>query len=132
MPAVLAPARRHSLWIADSEPCVAFAVQLLARHCGFAEARIFASKTMAINRLRAAATKPALLVTDYLSGRMRGNEFVRLARHASLGTKLILFSAALGNIEEWIAVAGLSAPRPDAIVEKPNARKLMTVLCQMR
>ena len=123
---------RPSLWIADSEPCVAFAVQLLARHCGFADAHFFESNAMAIKRLRTEATKPALLVTDYLSGRMRGDEFVRLARHASPATKLILFSGAVGNIEGWIAVAGLSAPRPDAIVEKPNARKLMTVLCQMR
>jgi CheY-like chemotaxis protein len=127
MPAVLAP-RRPSLWIADSEPCVAFAVQLLARHCGFADARIFASNAIAIKRLRTEAIKPALLVTDYLSGRMGGNEFMQLARHASPATKLILFSATLGTIEEWIAVAGLSAPRPDAIVEKPNARKLMPVL----
>ena len=75
-----------------------------------------------------------LAVRTFLSDtwRVRGNEFVRLARHASPSTKLILFSAVVGNIEGWIAVAGLSAPRPDAIVEKPNAWKLMTVLCQMR
>ena len=123
---------RPSLWIADSEPCVAFAVQLLARHCGFADVRIFECKRMAIQRLRTEVTKPTLLITDYLSGYMRGNEFIRLARHAAPGTKLILFSAVVGNIERWIAVAGMNAPRPDAIVEKPSVRKLMAALCQTR
>jgi response regulator RpfG family c-di-GMP phosphodiesterase len=132
MPAVLAPARRPSLWIGEREPCVAFAVQLLARDCGFVDAQIFTCKRKAIKCLRAEVNKPALLVTDYLSGHMRGTEFIRLTRHASPATKLIFFSAAVGNIEGWVAVAGLSASRPDAFVEKPNTRKLMTVLCQMR
>ncbi len=82
--------------------------------------------------LQAEVNKPTFLVTDYLGGHMRGNEFIDLARHASPNTKLILFSAVVGNMEGWIAVAGSNAPRPDAIAEKPDARKLMTVLCQMR
>ena len=132
IPSIIAQVRRPPLWIADGEPCVAFPVQLLARHCGFAEVRIFECKRMAIKRLRTEVAKPALLVTDYLSGHMRGNEFIRLARHAAPATKVILFSAVVGNLQRWIAVAGLDAPSPDAIVEKPNVRELMATLCQMR
>ena len=131
MPSVLAPVRRPSLWIAESDPGVAFTIQLLARHCGFAEAHIFACKRTAIRQLQTAATKPALLVTDYWSGQMRGSEFIRLVREATPATKVILFSAVVGNLQGWMAVAGANAPRPDAIVEKPSARKLMAALCQM-
>lgn len=131
MPIVMAQVRRPSLWIADSEPGVAVAVQLLARHCGFGEAHVFECKRTALERLRTAVTKPTVLVTDYWSGHIRGNEFIRLARHASAATKVILFSAVLGNLQGWIAVAGLNAPRPDAIVEKPSARKLTATLVQM-
>ena len=116
----------------DSDPRVALAVQLLARHLGLADAPIFACKRRAINCLQTEVTKPALLVTDYYSGQMRGDELIRLARQASPATKVILFSAVVGSIEGWIAVAGLDTPKPDVIVEKPNTRKLMTVLCQMR
>ena len=132
MPRVIAQARHPSLWIADSDPRVALAVQLLARHLGLADAPIFACKRRAINCLQTEVTKPALLVTDYYSGQMRGDELIRLARQASPATKVILFSAVVGSIEGWIAVAGLDTPKPDVIVEKPNTRKLMTVLCQMR
>ncbi len=131
MPGVLAEVSRPSLWIADSEPGVAVAVHLLARHCGFGEAHVFECKRTALERLRTAVTKPTLLVTDYWSGQMRGDEFIRLARQASPVTKLILFSAVVGNMEGWIAVAGINAPRPDAIVEKPSARKLTATLFQM-
>lgn len=130
MPEIMIPVRRPSLWIADSEPSVAFSIQVLARHCGLGDARIFACKRRAIECLRAAANKPALLVTDYLSGHMRGDEFIQLARDASPSTKLILLSAVVGNIQRWIAVAGFDAPRPDAIVEKPNARELIAAFCQ--
>ena len=129
-PSANAPARPSSLWIADRESSVAFTVQLLAQHCGFADARVFACKQHAIKSLRTVAAKPTLLVTDYWSGNIQGDEFIRLARHASPGTKLIVFSAVVGSLERWIAVAGASALRPDAIAEKPNARKLMTTLCQ--
>jgi DNA-binding NarL/FixJ family response regulator len=131
MPGDLAPMRRPSFWIADSDPGVAFAIQLLARHCGFADAHIFECKRTAIHRLRTASTKPTLLVTDYWGWRMRGSEFIRLARDAAPATKAILFSAVVGNLQDWIDVAGVNAPRPDAIVEKPSARKLMATLCQM-
>ena len=132
MPAVLAQEHRPSLWIADSEPGVAFAIQLLARNCGFEQVHIFECKRTAIRHLQTVATKPTLLVTDYWSGQMRGSEFIRLARDASPATKVILFSAVVGNLTVWTAVAGPNAPRPHAIVEKPSARKLMATLCQMR
>lgn len=131
MPGVLAPGHRPSLWIADSDPGVALAIQLQARHCGFADAHIFECKRTAIHRLRTTSTKPTLLVTDYWGGRVRGNEFIRLARDASPATKVILFSAVVVNLQGWLEIAGANAPRPDAIVEKPSARKLMATLCQM-
>lgn len=132
MPGIMVHIGRPSLWIADSDPGVSFAVQLLAQQSGFAETRIFACKQKALTSLQTAITKPTLLVTDYLSGQMRGDEFIRSARHASPITKLILFSAVAGNTEGWIDVAGINAPRPDAIFEKPSARQLMTGLCQMK
>jgi CheY-like chemotaxis protein len=131
LPNVLAPVRRPSLWIADSEPSVAFTIQLLARHCGFAEVHTFECKRTAIRHLQTVAIKPTLFVTDYWSGQMRGSEFIRLARDAAPATKVILFSAVVGNFQRWIAVAGSNAPRSDAIAEKPNGRKLMSALCQM-
>ena len=132
MPNVLAPVRRPFLWIADSDPTVAFTIQTLARHYGFAEVHIFACKRTVIKRLLATAPKPTLLVTDYWSAQMRGSEFIRLARDASPATKVILFSAVVGNLQGWIAVAGPNAPQPDAIVEKPSARKLMALLCRIQ
>ena len=130
IPSVIEQVRRPSLWISDGDHCVALSIQVLARHCGFAEAHIFDCKRKALECLRAEVNKPAFIVADYRSGHMLGDEFIGLARHASPDTRLILFSAVVGNIERWIAAAGLDAPRPDAIVEKPDARKLMTVLCQ--
>jgi len=132
MPSVLAPGRHPALWIADSDLTVAFTIQTLARHYGFAEVQLFECKRTVIKRLLTTAPKPTLLVTDYWSAQIRGSEFIRLARDASPATKVILFSAVVGNLQDWMAVAGLNAPRPDAIVEKPGARKLMTALCQMR
>jgi len=129
IPSVIGQVRCPSLWISEGDPCVALSIQVLARHCGFVDARIFECKSKAIECLRAEVNKPAVLVTDYRSGQMWGDEFIRLARHASPDTKLILFSAVVGNIQRWIAAAGLDAPRPDAIVEKPDARKLMAALC---
>jgi CheY-like chemotaxis protein len=130
MPEIITRVRRPSLWIADSEPCVALSIQMLARHCGLGDARIFACKQTAINCLRTGVNKPALLVTDYLGGHMRGDKFIRLARDASPNTRLILLSAVVGDLQRWIAVAGLDAPRPDAIVEKPNARELIAAFAQ--
>ena len=130
MPGIITQVRPPSLWIADSEPSVALSIQVLARHCGLGDTRIFACKRTAIECLRAEVNKPALLVTDYLSGHMRGDKFIKLARVASPNTKLILLSAVVGNIQRWIAVAGLDAPRPDAIVEKPNARELIAAFCE--
>ena len=130
MPGIITQVRRPTLWIADSEPSVALSIQVVARHCGLGDARIFACKRTAIECLRAAVKKPELLVTDYLSGHMRGDEFIQLARAASPNTKLILLSAVVGNIQRWIAVAGLDAPRPDAIVEKPNALELIAAFYQ--
>ena len=130
IPSVIEQVRHPSLWISDSDPSVALSIQVLARHCGFADAQIFECKRKAIECLRAEVNKPAFLVTDYRSGQMLGDEFIRLARHASPDTKLILFSAVVGTMQRWIAAAGLDAPRPDAIVEKPDARKLMAALCQ--
>lgn len=132
MPCGIVNVSRPSLWIADSEPAVACAIQLLARQCGFTDVNIFGCKRTAIQRLRTEITKPTLVVTDYWSGQMQGDEFIRLARQASPNTKVILFSAVVGNRQRWIAVAGVNAPRPDAFVEKPSTRKLMTTLCQMR
>jgi response regulator RpfG family c-di-GMP phosphodiesterase len=129
-PSIMTQVRRPSLWIADSGAGVACAIQLLARQCGFAEARTFACKRTAIQSLRTEVNKPTIFVTDYLSGQMRGDEFIRLARHDSPATKLIIFSAVVGSMEGWIAAAGINAARPDAIVEKPDARRLMTALCQ--
>jgi response regulator RpfG family c-di-GMP phosphodiesterase len=129
IPGVMAE-RRPTLWISDGDPSVALSIQVLARHCGVVDAHIFECKRKAIRCLRAEVDKPTFLVTDYASGQMRGNEFIRLARDASPDTKLILFSAVVGNIQRWIAVAGLDAPSPDAIVEKPDVRKLMAALCQ--
>lgn len=120
------------LWIADSEPGVALAIKLLAVHSGIADVTVFESKRAAMRRLRAANPKPAFIVTDYLGGEMDGSEFITLARHAAPGTRLILHSAVVGDIERWIEVAGCSAPRPHAIIEKPDAQKLMAVLRQMR
>jgi len=130
IPSVVGHVGRPSLWISDGDPCVALSIQVLARHCGFADAHIFECKRTALKSLQAEVNKPAFLVTDYRSGQMLGDEFIRLARHASPDTKLILFSAVVGNLQRWIAAAGLDAPRPDAIVEKPDARKLMAALCQ--
>ena len=127
-PRAMAASRRHSLWIADSEPGVAFAVQLFLRHHRISNARIFASKSKAIECLQTSVEKPALIVTDYWSSEMRGDEFIRLARHASPGTKIILFSAVVGSVEEYIDCAGLNALKPDAIVEKPNVGKLIMTL----
>src|SRR5437870_1117004 len=70
IPHATAHVRGLTLWIADSEPGVALAVQLLARHCGLADTHIFESKELAIRRLRAGITKPTLLVTDYWSSQM--------------------------------------------------------------
>ena len=86
MPRVIAQARHPSLWIADSDPRVALAVQLLARHLGLADAPIFACKRRAINCLQTEVTKPALLVTDYYSGQMRGDELIRLANSVQAAT----------------------------------------------
>ena len=127
-PGVIVSVRRPLLWIADSEPCVGIAVQFPARYYGLADAHIYECKRTAIKCLNTEINKPALIVTDYLSGQMRGDEFIRLARLASPGTKLILFSAVVGNIEEYKALAGSNVTRPDAIVEKPNIRKLIAVL----
>lgn len=132
IPSLLGQVRRPSLWIADSDPTVAFTIQTLARHYGFAEVHIFECKRTAIRHLQTVAIKPTLLVTDYWSGQMRGSEFIRLARDASPATKVILFSAVVGNLQGWIAVAGPNAPQPDAIVEKPSARKLMALLCRIQ
>ena len=131
IPSVVAQVRCPSLWIADSDPGVAFTIQLLARHCGLVDVQIIEGKTTAIKRLQTGDAKPTLLVTDYVTGNLRGNEFIRLARHAAPDTKVILFSAVVGNLHRWIAAAGSDAPRPHAFVEKPSARKLMTALCQM-
>lgn len=128
IPATLSLVRRPSLWITDDEPSVAFAVQLFSRHHRICNARIFASKSKAIECLQTAVEKPALIVTDYWSSEMRGDEFIRLARHASPGTKIILFSAVVGSAEEYIDCAGLNALKPDAIVEKPNVGKLIMTL----
>src|SRR6266568_3102040 len=130
IPSVVGHVRRPSLWISDSDPCVALSIQVFARHCGFVDTHIFECKPKAIECLQAEVNKPTCLVTDYGRGQMRGNEFIRLARQAGRNTKLILFSAVVGSIQRWITVAGLDSPRPDAIVEKPDARKLMAVLCQ--
>ena len=131
VPSVIVQMRRPLLWIADSNPCVAFAIQLLARHCGFADSHIVECKRVAIKRLQTEVPKPKLLVTDYWSGHMRGNEFIRLARHVFPTTKVILFSTGVGNLRSWSDLAGLDAPIPDAIVEKPSTGKLMAALCQM-
>lgn len=130
-PSVVAQVRRPSLWIADSDPGVAFTVQLLARRYGLVNVHIIECKTTAIKRLQTGDANPSLLITDYVSGNLRGNDFIRLARHAAPDTKVILFSAVVGNLQRWIAAAGSDVPRPHAFVEKPSARKLMTALCQM-
>lgn len=130
MPEIIIQVHRPSLWIADSEASVALSIQMLARHCGLCDARIFVCKRRAIKCLRTAVNKPALLVTDYLSGHMRGDKFIQLARDASPNTKLILLSAVVGNLQRWIAVAGLEAPRPDTIVEKPNTRELIAAFAK--
>jgi CheY-like chemotaxis protein len=130
MPDAFAHLRRPSLWIADSDPSVACAVQFLASHCGLVDVHIFESKLKAIKCLQTRFAKPTLLITDYFGGQMRGSEFIRLARQASPETKLILFSAAVDSAKRWITVAGLNIPKPDAIVEKPDIRALMAALGQ--
>ncbi len=131
-PQVAAKPFPPSLWITDSESTVALCVELMAHHCGILDTRIFTSKRTLIHCLLTAFRQPRILVTDFLDAEMRGNEFIRLARHASPDTSLILHSAVIGSVEQWIAVSGQNAPRPDAIIEKPDARSLMAVLSQMR
>lgn len=131
-PVAIAQVKLPSLWIAESEPSVAAAIRLLARQSGFAAVRIFNCKQTAIKCLRTETTKPTVLVTDYWSGQMWGDEFVRLARHASPKSKVILFSGVVGNVERWITVAGVNTIQPHAFVEKPNSQDLVAAFYQIR
>ena len=100
----------------------------MARECGIADARIFNSKRKAVRQLRASFFKPDFIITDYLDSEMRGDEFIRLARQISPQTKVILFSAVVGNADRWNKFAGLDAPIPDLIIEKPDTQRLRIIL----
>lgn len=130
MPTAIPQVSRTSLWIAESEPSVAAAIRLLVQRCGFANVDTFACKRTAIQCLQTEVTKPTLLVTDYWSGQMQGDEFIRLARQASPNTRVILFSGVVGNLERWLTVAGVNALQPHAFVEKPNSQELIATFYQ--
>jgi hypothetical protein len=113
------------LWVVDSERDVATSVELLAQHAGIAHIRAFRSKHEALRCLQAAATKPRILVTDYLGGEMKGREFIPIARKLSPGTIIILFSAVIADERAWVGAAGPNVAQPDVVICKPDVAALL-------
>jgi CheY-like chemotaxis protein len=100
-----------TIFIVDDEPMLLDLAAAILQPLGY-HVRTFRDPQLALAEL--AATKPALLVTDYAMGEMTGMDLVRESKKLNPAQKIILLS---GTVNEQI-YADASA-KPDRFLAKP-------------
>ena len=107
----------------DDEPMLLDLAQVILGRLGY-DVMTFHSARAALEAFKSAATKPALIITDYAMHSMNGLEFIRECKRINPGQKMVLLS---GTVDE--SIYAQSAVKPDHFLAKPyQINKLVEVI----
>ena len=104
---------KATLYVVDDEPMLLDLAKAVLAAAGF-HVRTFRDAEAAMNALKSAAPKPALIITDYAMHTMNGMEFVRACRRLDPRQKILLVS---GTVDEGIYRDSMI--KPDRFLAKP-------------
>lgn len=101
------------IFVVDDEPMLLDLAQVVLGPEGF-DVQTFRDPARALAEYKAAATPPALVITDYAMDGMNGLDLARDIRRLQPKQKIILLS---GTVDE--SVFAITEVKPDLFVSKP-------------